>query len=90
MKRGDNESAADWHARVLHDLEAALAEEDRHRHRRRLRDPAGLILLLDNADMDARRPRRAGAVCGVSSREGTERERLIQEERQLRRPSNNN
>ena len=50
MTSDDNESAADWHAR-LQVLEVVRADEDRHRQR--LRDPAGLILPLDNAYMDA-------------------------------------
>ena len=86
MTREDNESAAVWHARALHDLEAARAEEDRHR--RRLRDAAGLISPLDNAYMDAIDHAELAQFEVLETERAVERERLTQEERQLRRPSN--
>ena len=52
MKREDNESAADWHARALHDLEAARADEVRHRRRLQALQRVGLTSPLDNAYMD--------------------------------------
>ena len=53
VKREDNESAADWHARALHDLEAARADEDRHWRRLQASQRVGLTPSLDNAYMDA-------------------------------------
>lgn len=53
MKREDNESAADWHARALRDLEAARADEVRHRRRLQALQRVGLTSPLDNAYMDA-------------------------------------
>jgi hypothetical protein len=53
MEREGDESGADWHARVLRDLQAARAEENRHWRRLRDGQPNGRPAVLDNAYMDA-------------------------------------
>jgi hypothetical protein len=53
MKREDNESAANWHARALLDLEAARSDQDRHMQRLRVLQRVGRSSPLDNAYMNA-------------------------------------
>jgi len=79
MKRQDNESAAAWHARAIHDLAAARADEQRHSQRLRTLERVGLSSLSDNAYMAAVDRAEQAQLEVLEAERAVERERPIQD-----------
>jgi len=79
MKRQDNESAADWRARAIHDLAAARADEERHSQRLRPWNGLGSLSPLDNAYMAAVDRAEQAQFEVLEAERAVERERPIQD-----------
>src|SRR4051812_8442846 len=78
--RYDGESAEDWYDRTVHQLQAARADEDRHRRRLQALPRVGLTAPVDNAYMDAVDHAELAQSEVLDAERAVRRERSLQEE----------